>query len=92
MAIVWTMKNIDLMKLNQDIEQFVKERDWEQFHSVKNLTMALNVESAELMEIFQWLSEEKSNNVKSDPKILAKVEDSSGCLCLSDADFKQDRN
>lgn len=75
MAIVWTMKNIDLMKLNQDIEQFVKERDWEQFHSVKNLTMALNVESAELMEIFQWLSEEKSNNVKSDPKILAKVED-----------------
>lgn len=63
------------MKLNQDIEQFVKERDWEQFHSVKNLTMALNVESAELMEIFQWLSEEKSNNVKSDPKILAKVED-----------------
>lgn len=37
--------------------------------------MALSVESAELMEIFQWLSEEKSNNVKSDPKILSKVED-----------------
>lgn len=70
-----TMKNIDLMKLNQDIEQFVKERDWDQFHSVKNLTMALNVESSELMEIFQWLSEEKSNNVKSDPETLRKVED-----------------
>lgn len=63
------------MKLDQDITQFVKERDWEQFHSVKNLTMALNVESSELMEIFQWLSEEKSNDVKSDPKILSKVED-----------------
>lgn len=63
------------MKLNQDIEQFVKERDWDQFHSVKNLTMALNVESAELMEIFQWLSEEKSNNVKTDAKIISKVED-----------------
>ncbi len=69
------MKNIDLKKLNQDIEAFVKERDWDQFHSVKNLSMALNVESAELMEIFQWLSEEKSNQVKSDPKILSKVED-----------------
>lgn len=63
------------MKLDQDITQFVKERDWEQFHSVKNLTMALNVESSELMEIFQWLSEEKSNDVKSDSKILSKVED-----------------
>ena len=70
-----TMKNIDLMKLNQDITQFVKERDWDQFHSVKNLTMALNVESSELMEIFQWLSEEKSNDIKNDPKILSKVED-----------------
>ncbi len=69
------MKNIDLMKLNEDINQFVKERDWDQFHSVKNLSMALNVESAELMEIFQWLTEEKSNNIKSDPKLLSKVED-----------------
>lgn len=70
-----SMKNIDLMKLNEDIQKFVKERDWEQFHSVKNLTMALSVESSELMEIFQWLSEETSNCVKSDPEILRKVED-----------------
>lgn len=69
------MKNIDLKKLNQDIEQFVKDRDWDQFHSVKNLSMALNVESAELMEIFQWLTEEKSNQIKNDPKLLSKVED-----------------
>lgn len=70
-----TMKNIDLAKLNQDITQFVTERDWDQFHSVKNLSMALNVESAELMEIFQWMSEEKSNQIKSDPKLMVKVED-----------------
>ncbi len=69
------MKNIDLQKLNQDIEQFVKERDWDQFHSVKNLTMALNVECSELMEIFQWLPEETSNLIKNDPKSLTKVED-----------------
>ncbi len=63
------------MKLNQDITQFVTERDWDQFHSVKNLSMALNVESAELMEIFQWMPEEKSNAIKDDPKLMVKVED-----------------
>jgi dCTP diphosphatase len=69
------MKNIDLKTLNQDIQQFINARDWEQFHSVKNLSMALAVESSELMEIFQWLSEEKSNQVKDDAKLLGKVED-----------------
>lgn len=69
------MKNIDLQKLNADIEQFVSERDWNQFHSVKNLSMALSVESSELLEIFQWMKESDSNLVKNDPKIMQKVED-----------------
>lgn len=68
-------KKMDLKKLNSEIEKFVLDRDWDQFHSVKNLSMALNVESSELMEIFQWLTEEQSNNVKNDPKLLGKVED-----------------
>jgi NTP pyrophosphatase (non-canonical NTP hydrolase) len=69
------MKNIDLKKLNNEIEQIVSDRDWDQFHSVKNLAMALSVESAELLEIFQWMTESQSNEVKNDPKILGKVED-----------------
>src|SRR6478672_7005353 len=69
------MKNIDLQKLNADIETFVSERDWDQFHSVKNLSMALSVESSELLEIFQWMKEADSNLVKNDPKIMQKVED-----------------
>lgn len=69
------MKNIDLEKLNQDILKFVTERDWEKFHSVKNLSMAMSVEASELMEIFQWMTEEDSNNVKNDPKNLSKLED-----------------
>lgn len=69
------MKNIDLNRLNQDIEQFVKDRDWDKFHSVKNLSMALSVECSELVEIFQWLSEEESNQIKQNPKVLSKVED-----------------
>jgi dCTP diphosphatase len=69
------MNNINLEKLNQDIRLFVKERDWEQFHSVKNLSMAMTKEAAELMEIFQWMKEEDSNLVTLDLSKRAKVED-----------------
>ena len=68
-------KKMDLKKINSEIEKLVHERDWDQFHSVKNLSMALSVESSELMEIFQWMSEEQSNQVHNDPKTLAKLED-----------------
>lgn len=49
-----------LDSLNQRLLRFARERDWEQFHSPKNLAMALIAESAELVEHFQWLSEEQS--------------------------------
>ncbi len=68
-------KKMDLKKLNTEIEKIVHDRDWDQFHSVKNLSMALSVESSELMEIFQWMTEEQSNQIKQDPKLLGKVED-----------------
>lgn len=69
------MKTIDLKKLSDEISTFVSDRDWDQFHSVKNLSMALSVEASELMELFQWMTEEQSNAVKSDPNIMAKLED-----------------
>lgn len=43
-----------LAVLRQRIDEFSRQRDWEKFHTPKNLTMALTVEAAELMEIFQW--------------------------------------
>ena len=43
-------------------------RDWDQFHSPKNLAMALSVEVAELMEIFQWMSEEESTQLSKDKR------------------------
>jgi len=46
--------------LRQRLAAFARERDWEQFHSPKNLSMALIAEAAELVEHFQWLSEEQS--------------------------------
>lgn len=69
------MENINLRDLYSEIDAFIQERDWEQFHSVKNLTMALSIEAGELMEIFQWMSEEKSNDVKNHPELRTKLDD-----------------
>lgn len=52
--------------LQIELRKFAKERDWEQFHSPKNLAMALAVEASELMEIFQWMSQEDSKTLSSD--------------------------
>ncbi|MFM2435856.1 MAG: hypothetical protein RL063_1839 [Pseudomonadota bacterium] len=49
-----------LGQLNQKLQQFVEARDWEQFHSPKNLAMAMIVEAAELVEHFQWSTEDES--------------------------------
>ena len=46
--------------LKQSVREFVAERDWRQFHTPKNLAMALAVEAAEIMEHFQWLTAEES--------------------------------
>src|ERR1700676_4210492 len=45
-----------ILDLRNKLRQFAAERDWDQFHSPKNLAMALSVEAAELLEHFQWLS------------------------------------
>lgn len=50
----------DLQELRARLREFVAERDWDRFHSPKNLAMALSVEASELVELFQWLTEEES--------------------------------
>ncbi len=52
-----------LQDLQSRLRQFAIDRDWEQFHAPKNLAMALAVEAGELMEHYQWLSEEQSENL-----------------------------
>lgn len=52
--------------LSERLRAFAQERDWEQFHSPKNLSMALIAEAAELVEHFQWLSEEQSYQLDAD--------------------------
>lgn len=62
-----------MIELRDRLRRFVAERDWDQFHSPKNLAMALSVEAAELMEHFQWLTEEQSKGLA--PEKLAEVRD-----------------
>jgi NTP pyrophosphatase (non-canonical NTP hydrolase) len=50
----------DLPELKARLREFVAQRDWDRFHSPKNLAMALSVEASELVELFQWLTEEES--------------------------------
>jgi dCTP diphosphatase len=67
------MKNLDLEKISMKLKQFSDERDWNQFHSIKNLSMALSVETSELVEIFQWMNEEDSNAVKDNAQLKKRV-------------------
>ena len=64
----------EIAELKARIAAFASERDWDQFHSPKNLAMALSVEVAELMEHFQWLTEEQSGDL-SDEKRAAVAEE-----------------
>ena len=55
-----------IAELQAALRQFAEERDWDQFHSPKNLAAALSVEAAELLEHFQWLTEEQSRDLPGD--------------------------
>jgi dCTP diphosphatase len=63
-----------LDNLLAQIREFVRERDWGQYHSPKNLSMALSVEAAELAEIFQWLTEDQSRNLTPEQQAHAAEE------------------
>lgn len=64
----------DLLMLRDRLRAFAAERDWEQFHSPKNLSMALMVEVAELMEHFQWLTEAESSQLPAESKLAVSEE------------------
>jgi NTP pyrophosphatase (non-canonical NTP hydrolase) len=65
---------LDVRPLAEALRKFADERDWSQFHSPKNLVMALTGEAGELTELFQWLTEEQSRGVCRDASTSLKVE------------------
>lgn len=65
------LENLDVNNIIKNLRVFAKDRDWDQFHTPKNLTMALSVEASELLEQFQWLTEAESiglQEIDTDPK------------------------
>ena len=68
---------MNISKIQSRLEKFAVDREWEQFHTPKNLAMALSVEASELVEIFQWLKADESNkpNQKQIAAINAEVAD-----------------
>ncbi len=64
----------DLLMLRDKLRAFAEARDWDQFHSPKNLSMALMVEVAELMEHFQWLTEAQSGDLDAAKKAVVAEE------------------
>ena len=59
---------VDVVRLQEAIALFARERDWDQFHSPKNLAAALSVEAAELLEHFQWLTEDASRALPAEAR------------------------
>ena len=64
---------IDVKGLSEALAAFSAERDWDQYHSPKNLVMALTGEVGELTEVFQWLSEAQSKSVATNPDTATAV-------------------
>jgi dCTP diphosphatase len=67
-------KDPSLETLKLELRQFAAARDWNQFHSPKNLAAALAVEAAELLEPFQWLTEEQSRNLSPEKREAVRRE------------------
>ena len=65
---------MDIKKIQERLENFAKDRNWEQFHTPKNLTMALSVEVAELVEIFQWSNSGGLDEIE-DYETIKKIEE-----------------
>jgi NTP pyrophosphatase (non-canonical NTP hydrolase) len=73
-----------LAELREVVRQFVAERNWQKFHAPKNLTMALAIEAAELMERFQWLDVAESRAVPPDsPEAEAIREEVADVFCYT---------
>jgi dCTP diphosphatase len=62
---------MDIKEIQSRLADFARARDWDQFHSPKNLSMALAGEAGELLEIFRWLTEEESVKISTSEKDIS---------------------
>ncbi|MET7438206.1 nucleotide pyrophosphohydrolase [Streptomyces sp. NPDC004082] len=69
------MTELDVARLQRRLGEFAAVRNWQPYHTPKNLAAALSVEASELLEIFQWLTPEESARVMDDPDTAHRVTD-----------------
>ena len=62
------------LKIQKELREFAKKRDWEKFHKLKNIAISINLESSELLEIFQWENEDSYFWLKKKTKSLIEEE------------------
>src|SRR5437868_5242293 len=67
-------KSTTIQELKVKKLEFVRDRDWEQFHDPKNLSMSIAIEAAELMEKFQWVDSQKSKEIVEQNKLEIEEE------------------
>ncbi|MFE2535439.1 nucleotide pyrophosphohydrolase [Streptomyces sp. NPDC059371] len=69
------MSELDVATLQRRLAEFAAARNWQPYHTPKNLVAALSVEASELVEIFQWLTPDESERVMRDPDTAHRVTD-----------------
>ena len=84
--------NGDLLILRDELRKFSAERDWDQYHSPKNIAIALSVEASELLEHFQWLTEEQSHSLSTEKLVAVGKEMADVLLYLISLADKLDIN
>jgi len=79
--------NISIQEIKSKIEEFVRDRNWGQYHSPKNISMSIAIEAAELMEHFQWLTIEQSKKLLKDKIKREAIEDELADIAIYVLDF-----
>tara|TARA_Y100000310_G_C20288293_1_gene625980 strand:+ start:392 stop:670 length:279 start_codon:yes stop_codon:yes gene_type:complete len=74
---------VDLDAIQRKLREFAHERDWDRYHSPKDLSMAVATEAGELMEIFQWIGSDESRNVVRHPEQLLEVRRELADVCIN---------
>lgn len=75
-------KPLDLVAVNQAFRALAQRKGWQAYHTPKNLAAAISVEAAELLEIFQWLTDEQSRAISEDPTTRRQVADEAADIVM----------
>src|SRR3989338_7478325 len=81
------MPEISLNHIKKEIKKFIRERNWEKYHSPKNISMSIAIEAAELMEHFQWLTIDQSKKLLKDKKKRGEIKDELADFAIYLLDF-----